>query len=145
MVHSKPTVSSDELRIDNIARTDAEIVDWYNANKPSTPDEYTTYLSHFDGNLSSERLPYACWESAPKDVSQASNKASGKAVITQTLNNGQVALYSASSPTSSGTYSDWALALPDGPLQHPPDNFVKTKLKLTDTDPYTVLLMHMDE
>src|SRR5690606_37647124 len=26
----------------------------------------------------------------------------------------------------------------------PPDNFVKTKLKLTDTDPYTVLLMHMD-
>jgi len=53
-------------------------------------------------------------------------------------------LYSASSPTSSGTYSDWALALPDGTLQHPPDNFVKTKLKLIDTDPYTVLLMHMD-
>ena len=60
------------------------------------------------------------------------------------MNSGQVALYSASSPTSSGTYSDWALALPDGTLQHPPDNFVKLKLKLTDTDPYTVLLMHMD-
>jgi hypothetical protein len=134
----------DEFRIDKIARTDAEIADWYNANAPSTPDEYTTYLSHFDGSLSSEKLPHAYWESAPKDVSQASNKASGKAVITQTLNNGQVALYSASSPTSSGTYSDWALALPDGTLQHPPDNFVKTKLKLTDTDPYTVLLMHMD-
>ncbi|MGI6125167.1 MAG: LamG domain-containing protein, partial [Acetivibrionales bacterium] len=134
----------DELRIDKIARTDEEIQAWYKANAPSTPDEYTTYLSHFDGSLSSERVPYACWESAPKDVSQASNKASGKAVITQTLNNGQVALYSASSPTSNGTYSDWALALPDGTLQHPPDNFVKTKLKLTDTDPYTVLLMHMD-
>jgi len=129
----------DELRIDNIARTDAEIADWYNANKPLIPDEYTTYLSHFDNSLSSEKLvPYAYWESAPKDVSQASNKASGKAVITQTLNSGKVALYSASSPTSSGTYSDWALALPDGTLQHPPDNFVKTKLKLTDTYPYVL-------
>ena len=125
----------DELRISSRARTDEEIAEWYNANKPSTPDEYTTYLSHFDGSLSSEKLPHACWESAPKDVSQALNKASGKAVITQTLNNGQVALYSASSPTSNGTYSDWALALPDGTLQHPPDNFVKIKLKLTDTDP----------
>lgn len=128
----------DELRIDTIARTDEEIAEWYNANEPPTPDEYTTYLSHFDGSLSSEKLvPYAYWESAPKDVSQASNKASGKAVITQTLNNGQVELYSASAPTSNGTYSDWALALPDGTLQHPPDNFVKLKLKLTDTDPYT--------
>ncbi|MGI6125226.1 MAG: discoidin domain-containing protein, partial [Acetivibrionales bacterium] len=81
----------DELRIDNIARTDAEIADWYNANKPLIPDEYTTYLSHFDNSLSSEKLvPYAYWESAPKDVSQASNKASGKAVITQTLNSGKV-------------------------------------------------------
>ena len=60
----------DELRIDKIARTDEEIQAWYKANAPSTPDEYTTYLSHFDGSLSSEKLPHACWESAPKDVSK---------------------------------------------------------------------------
>ena len=72
----------DDLRIDKIARTDTEISGWYSSGAPLMPDEHTTALFPFDGNLYNGG---GVWVSATKDVSSAVDTASGKLAYTATI------------------------------------------------------------
>jgi len=74
------------------------------------------------------------WLSDVVDVSQAIDKSTGKISIASTLISGQIIMYSRSASSSGGTFSPWAVALADGTLMHPENNFVQLLLVLTGSD-----------
>ena len=74
------------------------------------------------------------WLSDVVDVSQAIDKSTGKISIASTLISGQIITYSRSASSSGGTFSPWAVALADGTLMHPENNFVQLLLVLTGSD-----------
>ena len=65
------------------------------------------------------------WISDLIDVSNTTNKASGKASVVSTILDGKVIVYSRSSPTTYDTPSEWCLAFDDGTLSHPAGNYIQ--------------------
>lgn len=76
---------------------------------------------------------HAVWVSDVIDVSQALDKSSGHYVTNTLLGDGQQVVYSRSKSTQDGTWSAWNLALVDGTLTHPPDNFIQLMIILSGT------------
>ncbi len=114
----------DDLRISNIARSDAEIAEAYASGEPLSVDPYTTYLMNFDGDLS-HREAYG-WNSPVVNVGTAKDKASGYASVE--IESGSVSVFSRSAPADNGPWTDWVPVASDGKLLHEADNFVQLRL-----------------
>jgi len=123
----------DELRIDKVCRTDEEIAGWYNSGAPLMPDEHTTALFPFDGNLYNGG---ATWISATKDVSAAVDTASGKLAYAATIP-GTSSITLETRTSADGTaWSAWTAILQDGTIQSAHQKYiqVRARLRLNGTD-----------
>ena len=71
------------------------------------------------------------WISESVDVSQAKNLASGKVVYAYVSTTGVMNIFSRSRVVEGGVWSDYSLALNDGSLTHPANNFIQLLVLMT--------------
>ena len=118
----------DDLRISSRARTDAEIAAAYASGQPLAVDADTTYKMAFDGTLDYGYQP--AWVSPIIDASQATDKASGHAGLTADIPGSASVTIQSRSTADLPQWSFWVDALPNGDLQHSPEQFVQVRLLL---------------